>query len=368
MQTKQTGGHNNPAVVDRSSELTAAGPGLLKKRKPKSRRKTDRDFRARGVPVDWEANYARSRRLEKIVDSSRLERRDIARHVGISIEHLSRLLRVKTIHLGPKMEGKIEQAVRILMRRTLIEVKRCMRMKVVESKKDTARVERIDRIIRESRMKRKDIARQAGISFPHMSRVLRANRTHLGPKMEKRIEQAIDDLQRDRYFATYRSLRSQVELDGNDARVERINRIIQTSHMDREDIAQEAGITPGHLSRLLRAKKTPLAADLESRVEQAVWGLVRLARSETRRCMRLNTAEAQDIDRVEWTNRIIQTSKVSQREIAGRVGISLSVFHHVLRKKDVQLRPELEAKIDQAVHDLLNEAQAETNRLLGASS
>ena len=257
MQTKQTGGHNNPAVVDRSSELTAAGPGLLKKRKPKSRRKRDRDFRARGVPVDWEANYARSRRLEKIVDSSRLERRDIARHVGISLEHLSRLLRVKTIHLGPKMEGKIRQAVRILMRRTLIEVKRCMRMKVVESEKDTARVERIDRIIRESRVKRKDIARQAGISFPHLSRVLRANRTHLGPKMEKRIEQAIDDLQRDRYFATYRSLRSQVESDGNDARVERINRIIQTSHMDREDIAQEAGITPGHLSRLLRAKKTP---------------------------------------------------------------------------------------------------------------
>lgn len=84
--------------------------------------------------------------------------------------------------------------------------------------------------------------------------------------------------------------------------------------------------------------------------------------------MRLNTAEAQNIAGVEWTNRIIQTSKVSQREIAGRVGISLSLFHQVLRKKDVQLRPELEAKIKQAVHDLLNEAQAETNRLLGASS
>ena len=192
----------------------------MKKRKRKSLRKTDRDFRARGVPVDWEANHARSRRLEKIVDSSRLERRDIARHLGISGEHLSRLLRVKTIHLGPRMEGKIEQAVRSLMRRTLIEVKRCMRMKVVESKKDTARAERIDRIIRKSRVKRGDIARQAGISLSHLSSVLRAKRTHLGPKMEKRIEQTIDDLQRDRYFATYRSLHSQAESDGNDDRAD----------------------------------------------------------------------------------------------------------------------------------------------------
>ena len=341
----------------------------MKKRKRKSLRKTDRDFRARGVPVDWEANHARSQRLEKIVDSSRLERGDIARHLGISGEHLSRLLRVKTIHLGPKMEGKIEQAVRVLMRRTLIEVRRCMRMKVVEPKKDTARAERIDRVIRKSRVKRGDIARQAGISGAHLSSVLRAKRTHLGSEMEKRIERAIDDLQRDRYFATYRSLRSPAEPEGNDARVERINRIIRRSRMDREDIAQEAGITPFHLSRLLRARTTPLGAGLERRIEQAVWDLVRRTRSETRRCLRLNAAESvRNIARVERTNRIIQTSKASQREIAGRVGISLSRFYHILRKKDVRLPPELERRIEQAVEDLLSEAQAETNRLLSASS
>ena len=341
----------------------------MKKQKRKSFRKTDRDFRARGVPVDWEANHARSQRLEKIVDASRLERRGIARHLEISTEHLSRLLRVKTIHLGPRMEGKIKQAVRVLMRRTRIEVKRCMRMKVVESKKDTARAERIDRIIRTSRVKRGDIARQAGISLPHLSSVLRAKRTHLGPKVEKRIEQAIDDLQRDRYFATYRSMRSQAEPDGNDARVERINRIIQRSRIDREDIAQEAGITPFHLSRLLRAKTTPLGAELEKRIEQAVWNLIRRTRSETRRCMRLNAAESvQNIARVERINRIIEASKASQREIAGRVGISLSRFYHILRKKDVRLPPELERRIERAVDDLLSEAQTETNRLLSASS
>lgn len=341
----------------------------MKKRKRQSLRKTDRDFRARGVPVDWEANHARSRRLEKIVDSSRLERGDIARHLGISLEHLSRLLRAKTIHLGPRMEGKIEQAVRILMRRTLIEVKRCMRMNVVESKKDTARADRIDRIIRESRVKRGDIARQAGISEAHLSSVLRAKRTHLGPKMEKRIEQAIDDLQRDRYFATYRSLHSQAETDGNDARVERINRIIQRSRIDREDIAQEAGITAFHLSRLLRAESTPLGAELERRIGQAVWDLIRRTRSETRRCMRLNAAEsARNIARVERINRIIQASKASQREIAGRAGISRSRFYHVLRKKDVRLPPELERRIERAVDGLLSAAQTETNRLLRTSS
>ena len=346
-----------------------AGPSrTLKKRKRKFLRKTDRDFRARGVPVDWEANYARSQRLEKIVDSSRLQRRDIARHVGISVEHLSRILRVKTIHLGPKMEEKIKQAVRILIRRTLIEVKRCMRRKVVESKKDNARAERIDQIIRTSRVKRGDIARQAGISLPHLSSVLRAKRTHLGPKMEQRIEQAIDALQRDRYFATYRSLRSQVESDGNNARVERIDRIIQKSRLDREDIAQEAGITPFHLSRLLRAKTTPLGSELEGRIEQAVWDLIRRTRSETRRYMRVNAAESvQNLARVGRTNRIIQASKVSQREIAGRAGISLSLFHHVLRKKDVRLPPELERKIERAIWNLLSEAHAETRRRLDAS-
>lgn len=340
----------------------------MKKRKRKSLRKTDRDFRARGVPVDWEANHARSQRLEKIVDSSRLERGDIARHLGISLEHLSRVLRVKTIHLGPTLEGKIEQAVRDLMRQTRIETKRCMCLKVVGPKKDTARAERIDRIIGTSRLKRGDIARQAGISGAHLSSVLRAKSRHLGPKLARKIEQAIDALQRDRYFATYRSLRSQAESDGNDARVERINRIIQRSRIDREDIAQEAGITPFHLSRLLRAKSTPLGAELERRIEQAVWDLIRRTRSETRRCMRLNAAESvQNIARVERINRIIQSSKVSQREISGRVGMSLSRFYHVLRKKDVRLPPELERKIEQAVDDLLSEAQTETNRLLSTS-
>ena len=341
----------------------------MKKRKRKSFRKTDRDFRARGVPVDWEANHARSQRLEKIVDSSGLERRDIARHLGISIEHLSRVLRSKTIHLGPTLEGRIKQAVRILMRQTRSETKRCMRLNVVESKKDTARAERIDRIIRTSRVKRGDIARQAGISGAHLSSVLRAKSKHLGPKLERKIERAIDDLQRRRWFATYRGLRSQAESEENAVRVERINRIIQNSHLDREDVAQEAGITPFHLSRLLRAKTTPLGAELERRIEQAVWDLIRRARSGTKRCMRLNVAESvQNAARVDRINRIIQTSKVKQIDVVGRIGISRSLFYHILRKKDVRLPPELERKIEQAVDGLLRETQTETNRLLGASS
>ena len=56
-----TGKHRAPAGPSRT----------LKKRKRKSLRKTDRDFRARGAPVDWEANHAGSQRLEKIVDSRR---------------------------------------------------------------------------------------------------------------------------------------------------------------------------------------------------------------------------------------------------------------------------------------------------------
>ena len=350
-------------------QAPAGSSRTLKKRKSKSLRKTDRDFRARGAPVDWEANHARSRHLEKIVASSGLERRDIAGHLGISTEHLSRVLRSKTVHLGPTLEGKIRQAVRILMRQTRIETRRCMRLKVVESKKDTARAERIDRIIRTSRVKRADIARQAGISGAYLSSVLRAKSRHLGPRLERKIEQAIDDLQRRRWFATYRGLRSRAESEENTARVERINRIIEKSHLDREDVAQEAGITPFHLSRLLRAKTTPLGAELEGRIEQAVWDLIRRARSETRRCMRLNVAESvQNAARVERINRIIQASKARQIDVVGRTGISLSLFHHILRKKDVRLPPELEARIEQAVRDLLCEAQTETNRLLGASS
>lgn len=321
------------------------------------------------MPVDWEANHARSQHLEKIVDSSGLERGDIARHLGISIEHLSRVLRSKTIHLGPTLEGKIRQAVRILMRQTRIETKRCMRLKVVESKKATARAERIDRIIRTSRVKRGDIARQAGISGAHLSSVLRAKSRPLGPKLERKIEQAIDDLQRRRWFATYRGLHSQAESEENAARVERINRIIEKSHLDREDVAQEAGITPFHLSRLLRAKTTPLRAELERRIEQAVWDLIRRTRSETKRCMRLNVAESvQNAARVERINRVIQASKVKQIAILRRVGISRPQLFRILRVKEVQLRPELEAKIEQAVDGLLRETQTETNRLLSASS
>ena len=319
--------------------------------------------------MDWEANHARSRRLERIVDSSGLERRDIARRLGISTEHLSRVLRSKTIHLGPRLEGKIKQAVRALMRQTRIETRRCMRLKVVESRKDTARAERLDRIIRTSRVKRGDIARQAGISGAHLSSVLRAKIRHLGPELERKIEQAIDDLQRRRWFATYRGLRSPAKSEENDARVERINQIIRRSHLDREDIAQEAGITPFHLSRLLRAKTTPLGTGTGRRIEQAVWDLVRRTRSETRRCMRLNVAESvQNAARVERINRIIRASKVRQIDVAGRIGSSRSRFYRVLRKKDARLPPELEARIEQAVWDLLCEGQTKTNRLLGAGS
>ena len=349
--------------------VPAAPSSTLNRPKGTSLRKADRDYRAPGAPVDWEANHARSRRLERIVDSSGLGRGDIAEQVGISREHLSRLLRSKTIHLGPRLEGKIEQAVRALMRQTRSEVKRCMRLKAVESGKDTARAVRLDRIIRASRMKRADIAREAGISRAHLSHVLRARSKRLGPELEGKIEQAIDGLQRRRWSGTYRGLRSPAKSEENGARVERINRIIRRSGLDRGAVAREAGITPGHLARLLRAGTTPLGAGTEARIEQAVRALMRQARSETRRCMRLNVAELAPNDaRMEWLDRIIRASRLSQREIAGRVGISLSLFHHALRKKDVRLTPQLEARIEQAVWSLLCEARTEANRLLGEGS
>ncbi|MDE2965827.1 MAG: hypothetical protein OXU26_18110, partial [Acidobacteriota bacterium] len=109
----------------------------------KYERRTYWNYHSRYPNVDWEVNHRRAKRIDQLVRESRLKRQDIARHVGLLPQDLSRLLRSKTVPLGPVLALRIEQAVDLLLRRT----------PRVDWEANHRRAKRIDQLVRESRLK-----------------------------------------------------------------------------------------------------------------------------------------------------------------------------------------------------------------------
>jgi len=71
----------------------------------------------RRADYDWKDNNARAERLNQIIVDSGLKRVEIAAHIGITPQHLSRVLRVKSAPLGKQLERRIEKAIANLKKR-----------------------------------------------------------------------------------------------------------------------------------------------------------------------------------------------------------------------------------------------------------
>ena len=158
--------------------------------------------------------------------------------------------------------------------------------------RNDVRAERIDRLIRKSKLKRIDIGAHMGLSPFFMSKMLRSRTVPVTEDLEKRFRETVDLLMRRNRQRTDRSASQKASSD-NASRIERINRIIKTSKLKRHEIARLAGITPFHLSRVLANMRSPLMPDVESRVEQAVDQLLKQARSEVDRQSRFTDPSKQ---------------------------------------------------------------------------
>ena len=148
--------------------------------------------------------------------------------------------------------------------------------------RNDVRAERIDRLVRKSKLKRIDIAAHMGLSPFFISQMLRARTVPVTEDLEKRFRETVDLLMRRNRQRTDRSAAKKASSD-DASRIERINRIIETSKLKRHEIARLAGITPFHLSRVLANMRSPLTPDLEQRIEQAVHDLLRQAQDNTDR-------------------------------------------------------------------------------------
>ena len=158
--------------------------------------------------------------------------------------------------------------------------------------RNDVRAERIDRLVRKSKLKRIDIAAHMGLSPFFMSQMLRSRTVPVTEDLEKRFHETVDLLMRRNRWRTDRSAAQKASSD-NASRIERINRIIKTSKLKRHEIARLAGITPFHLSRVLANMRSPLMPDVEIRVEQAVDQLLKQARSEVDRQSRFTDPSKQ---------------------------------------------------------------------------
>jgi len=141
-------------------------------------------------------------------------------------------------------------------------------------KDNNARAERLDRLITNSGLTRAEIASSAGITPQHLSRVLRVKNTPLGKQLERDIRAAVEELQKKHgQFKRDHNRRADYDWKDNNARAERLNQIIVDSGLKRVEIAAHIGITPQHLSRVLRVKSAPLGKQLERRIEKAIANL-----------------------------------------------------------------------------------------------
>ena len=155
----------------------------------------------------------------------------------------------------------------------------------VDWDRSDVRAERIDRLVRKSKLKRIDIAAHLGLKPAFLSTMLRSRTVPVTEEMEKRLREVVDLLMRRNRRLTDRTAKARAAAD-KASRIERINRIIKASKLKRHEIARMAGITPSHLSRVLVNMRSPLMRDLERQIEQAVNQLLQQARSEADRQLR----------------------------------------------------------------------------------
>lgn len=106
---------------------------------------------------------------------------------------------------------------------------------------------------------------------------------------------AIGELQNehDKYKRDY-NRRKDYDPKDNNARADRLNRIIAERGLRRVDIAARSGITPQHLSRLLRSKKARLGKRVENDIEKAIGDLTA---EENQRLAEENKRLAKQIER-----------------------------------------------------------------------
>ena len=162
----------------------------------------------------------------------------------------------------------------------------------VDWDRSDVRAERIDRLVRKSKLKRIDIAAHLGLKPAFLSTMLRSRTVPVTEEMEERLREVVDLLMRRNRRLTDRTAKARAAAD-NASRIERINRIIKASKLKRHEIARMAGITPSHLSRLLVNMRSPLMEDVERRIEQAVNQLLQQARSKADRQLRHTPPDTQ---------------------------------------------------------------------------
>lgn len=139
---------------------------------------------------------------------------------------------------------------------------------------DHARVVRLDWIIELSGLPRAAIAPEASITPRHLSRLLRAEQCRLSQEREQAIERAVDRLCAETSKQAWAGCIARARQDPQGRvsywRTRRLDLLITECLVQRVDLAREAGITPTHLARLLRAKSAPLHSSMERNLYQAL--------------------------------------------------------------------------------------------------
>ena len=221
-------------------------------------------------------NYWRARTLDRLIMQSCLKRQDIAECVGITPTYLSRLLRSKTEPLRPDMQRCIEQALPKLIQEASTKT---LNLCLIDANPDAC----IDPdALRDYPYDAKDDLRQVtGNFYSDLTLMVRIGRR--GEAIRRAKAQLVfrKALEKDRQGREFRH----PDWEENNARVVRLNLIIDESGLLRKDIAREVDITPAYLSRLLRSRE-PLIPETERKIEQSVRSLLKQASRAVRAAKR----------------------------------------------------------------------------------
>ena len=115
-----------------ASEITARKKelgGLLHEYK-----RTARPY-LRHEEVNWEENDARLERLNRIIETARVERQEVAAYLGMTAQNLRLYFRGR-MPLSPQLEQDIERAVRELVEERRIQLNRAFALSVKRKAKE----------------------------------------------------------------------------------------------------------------------------------------------------------------------------------------------------------------------------------------
>lgn len=288
----------------------------------------DRQGRTRRGPA-WEHHHARVVRLNWIIEISGLPRAAIARETPITPRHLSRLLRAEQCRLSQEREQAIERAVEHLCAETHKQARAGC---ISQARQDPQgrvsywRTRSLDLLITECRVKRVDLAREAGITPTHLARLLREKSAPLHSSMERNLYQALDrvcsererailgpldtrieelappdresqDLQAEirrlqgelaelrreyRHHVREWNRHSAIDWEDNRARTKRVSRLVKDSRVSQASVARYLGITQTWLSRVLRGRAY-MTRQMEKDLHHAAAALGQMRRIELNR-------------------------------------------------------------------------------------